>query len=222
MADEFWEAPERVERFAARDPDHRLQALLPRFDDPAGTRVLDLGCAGGRNAELLARSGFDVHALDAAAAMVERTRARVAEALGPHEAAVRVGRGRMDDLGRYADGTFQLVVALGVHHSARSREEWERAVDETARVLAPGGLLLFNQFTPEVDLTGDGVRPVPGEAGVFEGLPGGRAVLLEARALDAAMARRGLHPETPSETVRVELDPGRRVSVNALYRKEPA
>ncbi len=47
----------------------------------------------------------------------------------------------------------------------------------------------------------------------------GRVVLMDADALDAAWSQRGLEPEVPGETVRVELDEGRRVSVNALYRK---
>ena len=216
---DFWEHPDRVEQFAERDPDHRLTGLVEEYGDPGSVRVLDLGCAGGRNTELLAGRGFDVWALDASAAMVERTRARVGEVLGPKAASMRVVRGRMDDLSAWADGAFGLVVALGVHHSAASRAEWSRAVDETARVLAPGGRLLFNQFTPEADLTGGGVRPVPGEPGVYEGFPAGRVVLMTAAELDAAWAERGLRPETPSETVRVELEKGRRVSVNALYRK---
>lgn len=222
MTDAFWEDPDRVERFAGREPDHRLRALVEEYPDPAAVRILDLGCAGGRNTELLARLGFDVHALDAAAAMVERTRRRVAEALGAEEAASRVVRGRMDDLSRYPDAGFDLVVALGVHHSAESRPEWERAIDELGRLLRPGGRLLFSQFTPDVDLTGEGVRPVPGEPGVFDGMPGGRGVLVEPGEVDAAMARRGLRPEVPTETARVELDPGRRVSVNGRYVKEAA
>jgi hypothetical protein len=87
-------------------------------------------------------------------------------------------------------------------------------------VLAPGGRLLFNQFTPEVDLTGDGVTAVVGEPHVFDGFPAGRAVLLEADILDREWGRRGLEPVVPSETVRVELEDGmQRVSVNALYGK---
>ena len=221
MEGEFWEQAERVERFAGREPDHRLGALVEEYPEPSVVRVLDLGCAGGRNTELLARLGFDVHALDAAAAMVARTRERVAGVLGEGEAERRVERGRMDDLSRHGDGSFDLVVALGVHHSAATREEWERALDELGRVLRPGGRLLFNQFTPDVDLTGEGVRAVPGGQGVHEGMPGGPGVLVDAAELDGAMARRGLVPEIPSETVRVELDPGRRVSVNALYVKRP-
>ena len=215
MSHDFWEDPERVEQFAEREPDD----LVERYDHPSSVRVLDLGCAGGRNTVLLARRGFDVQALDASAAMVERARERVATIMGPEAATERVRPGRMDDLSRYGDGAFELVVALGVYHAAATRDEWERAVDETARILKAGGLLLFNQFTPEVDLTGRGVRAVPGEPGVYDGSPAGRAVLLDADALDAAWSERGLTPDVPSETVRVELERGRRVSVNALYRK---
>lgn len=217
MTERFWERPEVVEQFASRAPDHRLARLIEEYARPAATRVLDLGCAGGRNTVLLAEHGFDVWAVDASAAMVERTRARVAAVLGAERARERVQVGRMDDLSSFASGAFDLVVALGVYHGAESRAEWERAVAETARVVRPGGRVLVNHFTPEVDLTGEGVRPVAGELDVYEGLSGGRGVLLDQEDLDAAMARHGLLPEVSSETVRVETERGRRVSVNALY-----
>jgi SAM-dependent methyltransferase len=215
----FWERPEVVEQFASRAPDHRLVRLVDDYARPDLTRVLDLGCAGGRNTVLLAERGFDVWAVDASAAMVERTRARVAPVLGPDQAHLRVQHARMDDLSAFSDGYLDLVVALGVYHSAESMAEWERSVAETARVLKPGGRVLVNHFTPEVDLNGEGVRPVAGESGVYEGLADGRSVLLESDALDTAMTRHGLLPAMPSETVRVETDRGRRVSVNALYTR---
>jgi SAM-dependent methyltransferase len=217
MNDSFWEQSEVVEEFASRAPDHRLVRLIEEYDRPSEMRVLDLGCAGGRNTTLLAERGFSVWALDASGAMVERTRQRVGPILGAEVARERVQRGRMDDLSEFADRSFDLVVALGVYHSAGSRLEWERAVAESARVLRPGGRLLVNHFTPEVDLTGEGVHPVPGEPDVYDGLSGGRGVLLDAEALDAAMARHALLPAVPSETVRVKTEKGRRVSVNALY-----
>ena len=217
MSDDFWEDPERVERFAERDPDHRLMELVDAYGDPPSTRVLDLGCAGGRNTAFLAERGFDVWALDAADAMVEHTRERLAEALGS-EAVQRVLKGEMADLSRWPDAHFDLVVALGVHHSAETWEEWQRAAAETVRVLRPGGKLLFNQFTPEVDLTGEGVVPVPDEPNVYDGFPSGRAVLLDAETLDKEWSRHGLAPVVPTETKRVDLEDGtRRVSVNALY-----
>lgn len=219
MANPFWDQAETVARFAERAPDHRLVRLLEAVEHPGASRVLDLGCAGGRNTEFLARQGFDVWAMDASVPMVERTRARVSRILGQHEAERRVRPGRMDDLGDFPDAWFQVVVALGLYQNAEQVQEWEAALDESARVLAPDGLLLVAHFTPEVDLTGDGTRPVPDEPGVYEGLPGGRAVLVNAPTLDEALARRGLHPVTPSKTVRVETEHGRRVTVNALYRK---
>jgi SAM-dependent methyltransferase len=217
--DTFWEDPERVDRFALKEPDHRLVELVRRYPDPARTAVLDLGCAGGRNAELLAQLGFEVHALDASRAMVERTRQRLAPLLGPGRARERVRLGRMDDMRDFTAAAFDLVVALGVLHSARSRPEWERAVDETARVLKPGGILLFSQFSPGTDLTGGGVTPVPGGDGVHEGLPGGRSVLLSPAEVDRAFGRRGLEPVEPTRIATTPLEKGRRVSVNGLYRR---
>ena len=216
----FWEDPDVVRRFAERDPDGRLASLVDRAGE-AGGRALDLGCAAGRNTVFLARSGWDVQALDASRAMVEETRRRLAEVLGPAEARARVRVGRMDDLETYDQAAFDLVVALGIYQGAQDMEEWHRAVAGTARVLRPGGRCLVAHFTPEVDLTGEGVRPVPGERHVFTGLPGGgRSVLLGAGDLDAGFARHGLVPEAPTEVVVVERDEGRRVTANALYRHE--
>ncbi len=215
----MWEEPESVAKFAARDPDVRLLELLDDVEDPGAVRVLDLGCAGGRNSEVLARRGFDLHALDGSRAMVAHTRSRLAPILGEEPAARRVRRGRMDDLGRFADACFELVVALGIYHCAASRAEWDSALAETARVLAGGGRLLVALFTPQTDLTGDGVRPVPGEPHLYDGLPSGRSFLVDQETLDAEMKRFGLVPLVPSRTVRVDFDSGRRVVVNALFRK---
>jgi SAM-dependent methyltransferase len=215
----FWESAEQVERFAAREPDRRLADLIAEYTTPQMVRVLDLGCAGGRNTVLLAEKGFDVHAVDTSHAMVTRTRDRLAAFVGDEMARRRVRLAAMDDLSTFPAGAFLLVIALGVHHNAQSRAEWERALGETSRVLAPGGLLLSSNFTPRCDLTGDGLTPVEGEPDVYEGLPSGRHTLFEAAEHDAEMARVGLVPRTPTETVVVELDVGRRVSVNGLYRK---
>lgn len=219
---EFWSRPEQVEKFAGRDPDHRLVELVKTFPDPADTRVLDLGCAAGRNTVFLVRLGFDIHALDASEAMVERTRERVAEVLDPDEAARRVRTGHMDDLGVFGSGSMDLVVALGILHQATSETEWERTLSEVVRVLAPGGLLLVANFGPGTDLRGEGVHRVPGEAHVREVGGVGRLYLLDAEELDRVMSERGLLPQAQTETVAVAMDPGRRVVVNALYRKSPA
>ncbi|UCH84160.1 MAG: methyltransferase domain-containing protein, partial [Candidatus Latescibacterota bacterium] len=110
-ASDFWEEQEQVERFAAREPDRRLLALIEQYDNPGSIRVLDIGCAGGRNTEPLAARGFDVFAVDMSRAMVERTRDRVAAFLGPEEAGRRIRVGRMEDLSPFQSNHFHLVVA---------------------------------------------------------------------------------------------------------------
>ncbi len=219
----FWEDPEVVARFAGREPDLRLRALVEEYPRPEEVRVLDAGCAGGRNTVFLAERGFDVHALDASEAMVAETRRRLGAVLGADEARRRVRPGRMDERSALADGSVDLVVSLGLLHNATSWEEWERAADETVRVLAPGGRLLISQFTPRTDLTGAGARPVPGSPHLWEGaLPGGPAVLLETAELDEAMRAHGLRVETPTTVGEGGSDRGRRVSAKGLYRKPSA
>lgn len=217
---DYWERPEVVERFAHREPDHRLRALAREYARPAATPVLDVGCAGGRNTVFLAEEGFDVQAVDASAAMVEATRVRLASLLGAAEARHRVRLARMDDLGSFADGSFDLVVSLGVLHQARSWAEWRAAAAETARVLTSGGRLLVSQFTPATDLTGEGLTPVAGEAHLYGGLGHGPGILLRPDELDAGMREAGLGPEVPTTVGETILERGRRVSANGLYRKE--
>lgn len=219
MTDPFWERPEIVARFAARDPDRRLAVLVEGYAEPAAVPVLDAGCAGGRNAVFLAARGFEVHAFDASLPMVEETRRGLEPFVGGAEARRRVRVARMDDLAAWEDGAFELVVSLGLLHNAEDWSEWRRAAAETARVLASGGRLIVAHFTPETDLTGEGVRPVPGETHLYEGLPGGPGILLTPEELDDALAGVGLRPEVPTSTGETILDPGRRVSANGLYRK---
>jgi SAM-dependent methyltransferase len=216
----FWESLENVERFAAREPDVRLTQLIRGYPNPSKVKVLDLGCAAGRNTVLLAQNGLNVEAMDASEAMVAKTRERLAAIVATTEAERRVRIARMDDLSWAADESFDLVVALGIYHCAESRPEWDRALSETSRILARGGKLLVSVFTPETDLTGKGTRPVAGEPHVYEGFDtGGRHFLVDAAELDDEMSRLGLLPLEPTRTARPKVEVGRRVSANGLYGK---
>lgn len=217
MTPGFWENSETVARFAARDADLRLLDLAAGYVHPPAVRVLDLGCAGGRNTVFLAAAGFQVWAVDSSEAMVRATRDRLAPLTPPVDGEDRVRQRTMDDLTGFQDGFFDLVVALGVYHNAESPREWNRALAETRRVLARGGRLLIANFTPRTDPTGEGVEPVPGMPHVYRGFPSGLTYLLEGPDLDASLAAHGMFPHTPTVTVERATEKGRRVTANAFY-----
>jgi SAM-dependent methyltransferase len=214
-----WEDPERVEEFATREADTRMMELIKQFGDPATTRILDLGCAAGRNTVVLAALGFDVYAVDSSEAMIERTRSRVAEALGQAEAERRSIQGCMDDLSRFDDASFDMIVGVGVYHNAHDRAEWERSLAESSRILNGEGLLLVANFSPRCNPDGQGMQPVEGEPGVYIGFGRERLFLLEQDELDAEMRQHGFKPEVETVTVTREVEKGERVVVNAIYRK---
>lgn len=217
--DAVWEDPERVEEFARKPPDHRLRALIEAEAGPGRLRALDVGCAGGRNALFLAEHGVEVVATDGSEAMVARTRKRLAELLGPEAAARSVIRARMEVTPGAADASFDLVVALGIYHNARSTEEWQAALAETARVLKPGGRALVSVFTPETDLDGVGKAPVPGVPHLYERPDGRRMYMVDPDTLDRDMAACGLEPFEPTVLAEGKVEVGRRVSANGLYRR---
>jgi len=108
-------------------------ALVATLDLPARARALEIGSGAGNMAVLLARRGLVVDAVDAAPSMVAMTMERV-HAAGVEES-VSVRAADIQAL-PFADGTFDLAVALGVFPwlSAPSL-----AAGELARVLKPSG-----------------------------------------------------------------------------------
>jgi len=217
----FWERPETVAWFAARPPDARVVVLFG--ERPREARVLDLGCAAGRNADWLARAGFDVWALDASPAMVTHTRERLAAHLGSEVAAARVRHGDMADLGAFADGAFEAVIAIGVLPGAGSLTAWRRAVAEIARVLTPGGELILTHFTPGTGPDDPPLERVAGEPHcylhVFQDRP---SFLLYREELDAYLAAHGLDPVVETVEVPATTMDGHRTTLDGRFRKRAA
>jgi hypothetical protein len=151
--------------------------------------------------------------------MMTRTRQRIAEVRGEAAAQNRVRAGVMEDLSEFADGTFDLIVALGIYHQALSLDHWRECIAESARVLKNEGLLLTSAFTPESQPEGRPLKQVPGLPKMYGGFSSGPLCLFNADEHDAKMAKYGFTPHVPTETVRVEKEVGYRITMNALYRK---
>jgi SAM-dependent methyltransferase len=113
--------------------------LTPLFD--ARTRVLDLGCGIGRIALALAPAVAAVDAIDLSPGMVEVARRRCAAF-----ANVRVQLTDGQALG-FADGAFDLVLAVDSFPYIVEAGLLTQTLDEAARVLVPGGALVILNFS---------------------------------------------------------------------------
>jgi 2-polyprenyl-6-hydroxyphenyl methylase / 3-demethylubiquinone-9 3-methyltransferase len=102
----------------------------------AGLRALDVGCGGGFLAEEFARLGFDVVGVDPSAVSIEAARAHAAA--GSLTIDYRVGAGEQLPL---EDGTVDVAYCCDVLEHV---SDLDRVISETARVLKPGGLYLFD------------------------------------------------------------------------------
>jgi len=113
--------------------------MVEHWPQVAGRRALDLACGTGRYAQLLAEARAErVVAMDFCVPMLRQV-----------SAAARVC-GSMMQL-PFADQAFDVVISgLALSH-APNVHAW---MAEVARVLAPGGTLLYSDFHPEAARVG--------------------------------------------------------------------
>jgi SAM-dependent methyltransferase len=115
----------------------RTEELLDRFLPPAPADVLDVGGGPGVYAAWLARGGYRLRLVDALALHVEQ--ARAVAALQPEAPfAAEVGDARSLAA---ADGSVDAVLLLGPLYHLTERADRVRALEESRRVLRPGGVL---------------------------------------------------------------------------------
>jgi SAM-dependent methyltransferase len=106
---------------------------------PCGASLLDVPCGQGRHAHLLAEAGFDVTGLDYSAALLKVARARGTK---PR---LRYERGDMRALPPAWAGRFDAVLNLFTSFGFFAHPgDDARVIREFARVLTPGGVLLWH------------------------------------------------------------------------------
>lgn len=111
-------------------------ALIP---DVEGRRVLDAGCGTGFYADWLAEQGATVVGVDASEEMLARARARTGDGATFHRANLA------GELAFAESDSFDGVVsALALGYV----EDWRQPLSAFARVLRPGGFLVFSTGHP--------------------------------------------------------------------------
>ncbi|HEY7848731.1 MAG TPA: class I SAM-dependent methyltransferase, partial [Ktedonobacterales bacterium] len=120
-------------------------ALLRYGPIALGAETLEIGVGTGRIALPLLERGVHLTGIDLSERMVERLRAKYAEARAAQPATplgrLEVTLGDITAL-PFATGAFDAVVAVHVLHLV---PQWRRALDEALRVLRPGAPLLLGQ-----------------------------------------------------------------------------
>lgn len=125
--------------FALERDRREVARLIDILGLPTGARILDVPCGQGRHAHLLAEAGFDVLGVDYSADLLAAAKKR---GTGPR---LRYLRADMRRLPARFSGKFDAVVNLFTSFGffADPRDD-ARTVAEFARVLKPGGTLIWH------------------------------------------------------------------------------
>lgn len=136
VADAWWSDEVRWLRTLRNLVPARLAHFDPLVGDWRDRRVLDLGCAGGFMAEAVARRGARVTGLDPAAVAVRAAARHAAEGGLAIDYICGIGE-RLP----FTDSAFDTVLCVDVLEHV---QDLAAVIAEVHRVLAPGGLFLFD------------------------------------------------------------------------------
>jgi ubiquinone/menaquinone biosynthesis C-methylase UbiE len=157
-----------------------------RFPVRPGQRVLDLGCGAGRHAFEVYRRGGQVVAFDLDTAELSGVRGMIGAMRAAGEAGAGAGAGTVSGDGTrmpFGDGVFDRVIAAEVLEHVLDDQ---RAMNELARVLRPGGLAAITvpSWLPE--------RVCWALSQEYHQVPGGHVRIYTRVELEAKLARAGL------------------------------
>ena len=135
---------------APHNAQYERPAMFGIMPGVEGTRLLDAGCGNGWYAEQLLKRGAGVDAIDGSAVMVEHARTRLANQLTSDPLGrLTIQHADLMDSLPFDDDRFDGVVSpLVLHYIA----DWRPTLREFARVLKPGGWLLFSTHHPATEM----------------------------------------------------------------------
>ena len=135
----YWESPETTTLFQNNPPSEMVVKFANLLNPES--KVLDLGCGGGRHTAMLLEKGHKVHFVDKYDSMIQATLAAVE---GKYSQQYTYQKGSIVDFDCYEQ--FDMSLVWGVFHQAESYEEFSNAVQLQAKALKNEGLLMANVF----------------------------------------------------------------------------
>lgn len=123
-----------------------------------GMRVLDAGCGNGRNLAYLLGAGFNVMAVDESEDAITQVRA-LARRLAPEipQSSFRVESVEAMTL---SDHCAEAIICNAVLHFARDEAHFREMVQETWRILVPGGIF-FARLASTIGMDMSAFEPLP-------------------------------------------------------------
>jgi ubiquinone/menaquinone biosynthesis C-methylase UbiE len=125
-----------------------LEAMLTAANLPADALIMDAGCGAGHTAVAFAPHVGRVIAYDLTESMLTEVES-LAQEKGLHN--IETQHGDVEAL-PYDDATFDAIVT---RYSAHHWPQPQRAMNEFARVLKPGGICLLSDIIAPVDVAAD-------------------------------------------------------------------
>src|SRR3990172_2538139 len=118
----FWTSPV---------PTEELAEFIRGWNIPAGSKVIEFGCGEGRDSIFLAKSGFDVTAIDNAPSAIQRAKKRATE----EGIELNFLVGDVTALKSIPDNSYDLGVNIACLHMFPRYEDRRRHLSEAFRVL---------------------------------------------------------------------------------------
>jgi tellurite methyltransferase len=122
-------------------PSEKLQAFLNETHPQVG-EALDLGCGEGRNALLLARYGYHVHAVNVSSQGIQKLE-HYARSQGLHSITYTVADARAFP---FPPNSYNLIVAVTILDHV-TQEEGKKVAESLMQALKPGGFVFVEVFT---------------------------------------------------------------------------
>jgi S-adenosylmethionine-dependent methyltransferase len=131
---------------------------LEKYLPPPGANILEIGAATGRYTMELARRGYNVLAIDIAAELVTRAKARVDD----------LGLGnrvefRVEDIrtcGDVPESSFGAALVMGPLYHLVLQEDRELVLNRVFKFLKPGGVV-FSAWISRFGIFGDNMKKMP-------------------------------------------------------------